>query len=102
MDTTHQVVRGDVAQQTSQTSVQTGGVHVSAPLAAVHTGLDRFRVVRLGDSEHGLFDRLVGERLEGVDLEEFLGNVGESRRRRVVDKVLWERRYESDNQLLDI
>jgi hypothetical protein len=44
--------------------------------------------VSLGDSEHGLFHRLVGERLEGVDLEEFLRNVGETGGRGVLDKVL--------------
>jgi len=42
----------------------------------------------LGDAQHGLFHRLVRKGLDGVELGEFLRNVGEFGRGGVVDKVL--------------
>jgi hypothetical protein len=42
----------------------------------------------LGDAQHGLFHRLVREGLDGVELSEFLRDVGEFGRGGVVDKVL--------------
>ena len=88
MSTTHQLVRTDVAQQTSQPSVQTRRVHVPASLTTVHTRLYGFSVMSLGDAQHGLFHRLVRERFDGVELGEFLRHVGEFGRGGVVDKVL--------------
>lgn len=72
-------VESDVAEQTGQTAVNGGSVHVTTLGGNLETGVDTLGETLLGQTHEGLLNNLVGERLLVVQVAELRGNLGESR-----------------------
>ena len=72
-------VESDVAEQTGQTAVNGGSVHVTTLGGDLETGVDTLGKTLLGQTHEGLLNNLVGKRLLVVQVAELGGNLGESR-----------------------
>lgn len=71
-------VESDVAEQTGQTAVNGGSVHVTTLGGDLETGVHTLSETLLGQTHEGLLNNLVGERLLVVQVAELGGNLGES------------------------
>lgn len=69
----------DVADQTGQTGVDRGSVHVTAESSNLKTGLDAVGETLLGQTHEGLLDGLVGQRSGVVEVTELRGDLSEGR-----------------------